>query len=254
MTEPGSDTLSRDAFLGGKVTLFQPKTGYRAGIDPVLLAASVPVRAGQSLLDLGCGAGAAALCVGARVPGVALTGVEQQAAYAALARRNGQANGVDFQVIQADVAALPDALRQRQFDHVIANPPYFDPTRRSAATDAGREAALSAQTPLAIWIETAARRLRAKGYLHLVLHISQMPEALAACSARLGSIEVLPVTARAGRPAHVILLRARMAGRAAFRLHNPLVLHEGARHDRDGDSYTEQVTAVLRDGAALTWP
>ncbi|MBL4768768.1 MAG: methyltransferase, partial [Rhodobacteraceae bacterium] len=47
--------------------LFQPRKGYRAGIDPMLLAASVPAHAGQSVLELGCGAGAAILCLATRV-------------------------------------------------------------------------------------------------------------------------------------------------------------------------------------------
>jgi hypothetical protein len=38
----GKSGLSDDAFLGGKLQLLQPEKGYRAGIDAVLLAASVP--------------------------------------------------------------------------------------------------------------------------------------------------------------------------------------------------------------------
>ena len=53
------DRLSTDAFLGGKLRILQPRDGYRAGIDPVLLAASIPARAGDRVLDLGCGAGVA---------------------------------------------------------------------------------------------------------------------------------------------------------------------------------------------------
>ena len=41
--------LSRDGFLGGKLQILQPKSGYRAGIDPVLLAASVPAQAGDQV-------------------------------------------------------------------------------------------------------------------------------------------------------------------------------------------------------------
>ena len=59
--------LSRDGFLDGRIRLWQPRRGYRAAIDPVLLAAFVPARPGQRVLDLGCGAGAAALCLAARV-------------------------------------------------------------------------------------------------------------------------------------------------------------------------------------------
>ncbi|MFZ2468854.1 MAG: methyltransferase, partial [Parvibaculum sedimenti] len=35
-----------DGFLGGRLQLLQPAKGYRAGIDAVLLAASVPARHG----------------------------------------------------------------------------------------------------------------------------------------------------------------------------------------------------------------
>ena len=61
MTSISDSDLTRDAFLGGRLYLWQPRTGYRAGVDPVLLAASVPARRGESVLDLGCGVGTAAL-------------------------------------------------------------------------------------------------------------------------------------------------------------------------------------------------
>jgi tRNA1(Val) A37 N6-methylase TrmN6 len=44
--------LTHDAFLGGRIHLWQPRAGYRAGIDPVLLAACVPARSGQNVLEL----------------------------------------------------------------------------------------------------------------------------------------------------------------------------------------------------------
>ena len=61
-TEPfATAELSVDAFLGGRLEIAQPRAGYRAGIDPVLLAAAVPAKAGETVFDLGCGAGVAAL-------------------------------------------------------------------------------------------------------------------------------------------------------------------------------------------------
>ena len=80
--------LSTDAFLGGRLSIMQPIRGYRAAADPVLLAAAVPARAGDAVLELGCGAGVASLCLGQRVPGLIQFGLELQPAYAALARRN----------------------------------------------------------------------------------------------------------------------------------------------------------------------
>ncbi|MCZ8088489.1 MAG: methyltransferase, partial [Rhodobacteraceae bacterium] len=88
------DALSDDKFLMGRLRLLQPVKGYRAATDPVLLAAACPARAGETVLDLGCGAGAAGLCLATRVPGVVLAGLEVQPEYADLARRNADRNGV----------------------------------------------------------------------------------------------------------------------------------------------------------------
>ena len=90
-----TETIDND-FLDGKLVIRQPVTGYRAATDPVLMAATVPVVPGASVLDLGCGVGTAALCLGHRVPGVTLHGLEVQAGYADLARQNAKANGIDF--------------------------------------------------------------------------------------------------------------------------------------------------------------
>jgi tRNA1(Val) A37 N6-methylase TrmN6 len=241
----GFDELTKDAFLGGKLQLLQPKFGYRAGVDPVFLAASVNAVSGQSVLDLGCGVGAAALCLGARVPDVDLNGVERQAEYAELALRNG------LQAVCADISDLPDVLRQRQFDHVIANPPYFDRNARVAARDHGREDALGEDTPLSVWMKVAAKRLKPRGYVHFIHRIERLPDLLGAVTSDLGSVQVLPLAPRIGRKAELVILRARKDGRAAFELFSPRILHRGEHHERDGDSYTPEIKAVLRDGAAL---
>jgi len=246
--------LSCNDFLGGQVRLWQPKDGYRAGVDPVLLAASVPARSEQRVLELGCGAGQVLLCLGARVSGLQLTGVELQSKYAQLARRNSRENGVELEVVEGDLAGLPEDLRQRQFDHVLANPPYFPQGSHSPASDAGRATALSEQTPLALWIEVAAKRLAPQGFLHMIQRIDRLPEMLIACDGRLGSVEVLPLAARLGRAPELLILRARKGGRGAFRLHAPLILHQGARHEADGDSYRPCIADILRNGAAMEWP
>jgi tRNA1(Val) A37 N6-methylase TrmN6 len=248
MTDFEEKDLTQDAFLGGLLYLWQPKQGYRAGVDPVLLAASVPAQAGQSVLDLGCGVGAAALCLGARVPGLQLAGVEMQPAYANLAQRNG--NGA-FTVYTANLTNLPADLKQRQFDHVLANPPYFDRNAGRASQNAGREVAMGEDTPLADWVKVAAKRLAPKGLAHFIHRAERLPELLAAMPSYLGSIEVLPISPRAGRAAELVIVRARKAGRAAFCLHAPQIMHKGDRHEKDGDSYVPEIRSVLRDGAAL---
>lgn len=241
--------LTDDAFLGGKLRLWQPRRGYRAASDPVLLAAAVDARPGQSVLDLGCGAGTAILCLAARVPGLALDGLELQPAYADLARRNAARNGMTLKVVVGDLAQIPAELR-RGFDHVIANPPYYA-TAGSASPDQGRDTALRVALPIARWIDAAARRLHPGGDLTMIIGTAALPAALAAMGTRLGSVAVLPLAPRQGQAASRVILRARKGGRASLRLLAPLVLHDGLSHGHDHDSHTAAASAVLRDGAAI---
>ena len=85
--------LTEDAFLGGRLRLRQPADGYRAAIDPVLLAAAVPALPGDKVADLGCGVATAGLCLLTRLPGIRVTGLELQPWLAELARRNADLNG-----------------------------------------------------------------------------------------------------------------------------------------------------------------
>lgn len=248
-----SGDLSRDAFLGGRIHVLQPVKGYRAGVDPVLLAAAVPARAGQSVLELGCGAGVASFCLAARVEGLSCVGVELQAFYADLARRNAVENQTDMEVFEADLRHLPAPLKERHFDHVFANPPYYERHRSTAASDAGRDVALAGETPLSDWFDAATRRLKPKGYLTMIQKADRLPDMLAACDSRLGSIRIRPVQPREGRVAELVILQARKAGRAAFVLEAPLMMHEGALHKHDGDDYSPQAVKILRGGQALPW-
>ena len=225
--------LTRDAFLCGKLHLWQPAKGFRAATDPVLLAAACPAQAGQSVLDLGTGVGTAALCLAARVPGLALSGLELQPFYADLARRNAAENGVMMEVVTGDLSLMPAPLR-RGFDHVIANPPYY-PQGGTPSPDPGRALSLQGDLPLAAWVDAAARRVTDGGTLTLIFATDGLAEVLGALATRLGSARLLPLTPREGRPALRLILRARKGGRAALRLLPPLILHQGPAHDRDRD-------------------
>ena len=247
----GTETLTRDDFLGGRLRVWQPKRGYRAGVDPVLLAAAVPAKPQQSVLELGCGVGVASLCLASRIPGLTLTGVEVQADYANLARRNAVENAINLSVITADLRTLPADLRKLRFDHVIMNPPYFDRQTGTASDDVGRNTALAGATPLADWLDIGARRLAPKGYLTLIQRMERLPEVLMRLQGRLGSVVVRPIAGREGRMPELFLLQARQDGRAPFRMAPALITHQGAVHPGDSENYRDDVSDILRNGASL---
>jgi tRNA1(Val) A37 N6-methylase TrmN6 len=178
-------------------------------------------------------------------------GVERQPDYADLARMNAFDNEIDMEVLTADLAALPTAVKEESFDHVIMNPPYHLRERSTASADPGREAALFEDTPLATWIDAATKRLKPRGYLTIIQKAERLPEILCGMSNRLGSVLVKPLAPREGRAAALVLVQARKGGRGAFRLASPLILHDGTEHVGDAESYRREVSAILRDGAHL---
>jgi tRNA1Val (adenine37-N6)-methyltransferase len=230
--------------LGGRVAHEQRADGHRTGIEPVLLAASIPAAPGARVLEGGCGSGAGLLCLAARVGAIGGVGIERDPALAALAAANIAANGfTTLAVLNADIEqARPAGL----FDHAFANPPWHDPAGTKAA-DARQEAARRRQEGLlARWAAGLARRLRHRGTLTFALAAPLLPEGLAALAgAGCGSPAVLPLWPRSGVAARLLLLRGVKGGRAPFRLLPGLVLHD------TGSRYTAATEAILRDAAPL---
>jgi tRNA1Val (adenine37-N6)-methyltransferase len=229
-------------FLDGRVRVEQPQTGFRSGLDAVMLAAAIPARPGETALELGVGAGTASLCLATRMPHVAITGVEIAPDLVALAGRNAAVNGMAARVTftTADIFALPSSLK-REFDHVFVNPPFHGDGQTSP--DPARARALQDEDRLTDWLKLGFQRTVSGGYFTAILRADRLSEALAALPS--GGMTVFPLWPRAGEPAKRVILQARKGSGAALVLPAGLILHGAA------GAYTEEADAVLRCGEAL---
>ena len=249
MPESRDETCSCDAFLGGRLELWQPRRGFRAGLDSVLMAAAVPARAGEQVMDLGCGVGTAALCVLARVPDTRACGLEVQECLHHLACENAVHNGFAdrFFPKQGDILDAPQD--RGTFDHVICNPPFFSSAESNPSDHPIRRLAHhEGPAGLADWIAAGVQRLRHKGTLTLIHRSERLGDILSLLSDRgAGDIQIYPLWPAVGRPATRLLIRARRGVRTPITLHPGSVLHQ------TNGGYSPDIQAVVAEGAALVF-
>ncbi|HEV2163116.1 MAG TPA: methyltransferase [Stellaceae bacterium] len=240
--------VSDDALLGGRIKLLQPIEGYRVAIDPVLLAAAVPAVAGDTVLDIGCGVGAAALCLAARVPGCRVTGIEMQRELVRLAGENASRNNFADRVaiMAGDIRNPPPRLEPGGFAHVMANPPYMEAEAASPPPLPAKAIAMvEGAADLAAWARFALAMVRPRGSITFIHRADRLEHLLAQFAGRAGGIVVLPLWPGAGKLTKRVIVHARKDVATPTRLLPGLVLHE-----TDG-RYTAEADAVLRDAKAI---
>ena len=235
--------FTEGGLLGRRVVYRQLARGHRTGFEPVLLAAACPAKAGELVLEAGTGAGAALLCLAARVQGVAGIGVELDPALVKLADENFRNNGLNgvFSV-EADAERLP--FPANQFDHAIANPPWFNSAGTLSPDEQRSRAHHAGPRLLAGWVDELARCLRPRGSLTLIMPAASLAAAATALRKACGGITLLPLWPRAGSPAKIVILSARKGAKGPDAVLPGLVLHDEA-------GITPAAQAVLRDGKSI---
>jgi tRNA1Val (adenine37-N6)-methyltransferase len=228
-----SVSYSEDRFLGGRVIVRQPVNGFRGGLDAVMLAAAVDAKSGDTILELGSGAGTASLCLAARVPDCDITGIEIDPSLVELANENAAANRMDSRLrfIRGDALDPP----KQDYDHVFTNPPFHEGER---SPDEMRARALQDEGQLADWLRAGLKRTKSNGTFTVILSASRLGEALNALPHR--GATVIPLWPRAGAEAKRVILRLRKSSRARLSFSHGTVLHEA-----DG-RYTADADAILR--------
>lgn len=231
----------------------QPDSGFRAGLDSVLLGAAVG-EGRASLLDLGAGVGTAAFVALSHNRGLVATLAEQNAGMLALAGVNAAENGFAAQVrlTEVDVAGKgrerqAAGLAENAFDSVIANPPFF--AEGTLALDAGRAAARHMDAAqLDLWIKTAAGSAAAGGEAIFVYPAAGLSPLLAGFAQRFGAVTVLPLAPRDGEAASRVLVRGIKGSRAPLTL-----LATRALHGAEGRAFAPRFDAIFRGSARLVW-
>jgi FkbM family methyltransferase len=190
---PDGEELTDDAITAA-YRVYQRRRGHRYSLDDVATAwvAGEERPGARTVLDLGCGIGSVALMLAHVLPEAHIVGIEAQDVSLALARRNVHRNGLG-----ARVSLVHGDLREwacgERFDLVTGTPPYFDPAKSSASTDAQRTyARIEMRGGIEDYVRAGARALAPGGALVVCGDARRPDRALAAAQ----SAGVRPVARR----------------------------------------------------------
>lgn len=247
----GSDVIET-TLLRGQVKLLQPREGFHASMDTVLLAAACAMRDGQRLLDVGCGVGSAGLCVALKNNNINLFGIDIFENNILIARQNAQLNGVaDRSHFQCKSLIQDTVFEDNFFDCAITNPPYQAGGKHTPSSHEQKSLAHGEDASgitLEKWCKYLHKKLKQGGTMVMVHRADRLDEIIRVLTGRrwFGSLVVMPVHSRAGDPAKRVLVSARKERYAPIVIKPALVMHNA-----DG-SYTPEAAAILDGMATIT--
>ena len=249
MSPSSKPDVIETTLLRGQVKLLQPREGFHASMDTVLLAAACKVKEGQSLLDVGCGVGSAGLCVALKNKSIYLNGIDIYQENIDLARENGVLNNIAEMCRFECNSLVHDAVFEDNFfDVAITNPPYQAGGKHSPSPHEQKSLAHGEDgsgVTLKEWCKYLHKKIKQGGSMVMVHRADRLDEIIRALTERrwFGSLVIMPVHSRIGEPAKRVLVSARKERYVPIVIKPALVMHEA-----DG-SYTVEAAAIL-DGKA----
>lgn len=236
-----------DDFLGGAIRLIQPRDGYRVSMDTVMLAATIPARAGETVLEGGVGSAGAALCLARRLPGVKVHGIDIQKSMIELARQNITCNDLSDFVSVSHQCVTDLSGPEATYDHVMVNPPYLAEGKAIRPPEHNKGLAhMDSVATLKDWIKFCIYRVKNRGTVSIVYRADRMDELIAHLYRRVGDLKILPLWPRIGTPAKRVLIQGRKGVRGTAKMLPGLALHG------EVDRYTAEAHRILWDGEPLS--
>ena len=226
--------------------IIQSGSGFRYGIDAVLLSAFARVRPGEKVLDMGTGTGIIPILLAAKTRGQSFTGLEIQEKSADMARRSAAYNRLEerVRIVKGDIREAGAIFGPASFDVVVSNPPYM--TGRHGLVNPDMEKAIARHEVLCTLedlVRETARVLSSRGRFYMV----HRPFRLAEIMGTLMKYKLEPkrmqlVYPYVDREPNMVLLEACKNGNPRITVEKPLIVYE-----KPG-IYTRQVREMYGDG------
>ena len=235
----GENIVSEDLGRDG-LKLLQHKDCYKLDTASVLLAwfTSSFVRNGKpcEMLELGSGTGGVSLLVSARSKKAHIDGVELvELAYKVFCE-NIKLNGLEDRIAayNCDLRELPAEIKNKAYDVVFMNPPFYDGTKGSVTDTSVKSlhestARFSSQGGLEDFVRVQSLRTRTSGgFAVMCISPDRVPECFALYSKyKITPVRLLTVHANASKDAFLALIAGKKGSpNAEFKVLPPLFINE----------------------------
>lgn len=245
------EDLGRDG-----LKLLQHKDCYKLDTASVLLAwfASAFVRGGKpcEMLELGSGTGGVSVLVSSRCKNAHIDGVELvELAYKVFCG-NIRINSLEDRITayNCDLRDLPADVKNKAYDVVFMNPPFYDGTRGSVTDTSVKsvhesKARFSEQGGLEDFIRVQSLRTRTNGgYAVMCISPDRVPECFSLYEKyRLTPVRLLTVHANAGKNAFLALIACKKGSpNAEFKVLPPLMVNE-----EDSNTLTKRAVHIYEE-------
>lgn len=227
------DETVEDLQLGG-LRLLQKKTGFRFGMDSVLLADFAAVRKEDTVVDFGTGTGILPLLLIGRDKGSRFRAIEIQEEYCEMASRTMALNHLEerVSVICGDAGNADRMMAPCSVDAVICNPPYGIHGAALSSPFPDRATARNQEgDTLSRFFTAAFRILRGKGRFSMVYPAPQMLQAMEQMRrCHLEPKRFQLIYPRENKPANLVLIEGVKDARPTLKPMAPLIIYDNSMH------------------------
>ena len=218
---------TKDYLLDGKLLYYQPKNGYRSGIEPIILSGQIYSSIFKNnILDMGAGCGPISLIISYRNPNSSVVGFEKNDYHFKLANKNKNENKLsNLEYFQKDVCIL-DKNFLSYFDLIFTNPPFFFEDKViTSKNESIYDAKYTSKEKAELWIINMIKYLKHDGKAYLINRYENLSFMLDLLKINKCCVGITPLLSFEGSTPKNVLLSVNKNKNYVEKKENEIIIH-----------------------------
>ena len=226
---------TKDHLLDGKIVYFQPKLGYRSGIEPIILASQANNK-DKSILDLGSGCGPISLILAYRFSKAEIVGLENNKLHLELSQKSKEENKFNNVEFKYEDVCLLNKKYVNYFDLVLSNPPFFFENQIiKSKNDSINNAKYISKEKCEIWFKNLINYTNDKGRALIINRFENIDYMLGVFSLYNVMVEITPILSFKDTKPKNVLISLKKNENYVEKAKNEIIIHSNS------SKYSKQV-------------